>query len=239
MKILALDTSTEACSAALLIDDDIQQRYQVAPREHGALILPMIEALLSEAGLSPTQLDALAFGRGPGAFVGVRIATGVAQGIAYAADLPVIPVSSLAALAQSVDYDCVYSAIDARMNEVYWGTYQRNHQGIVQLLGNETVCPPEDVASILPENLAQKSEWYGVGTGWGAYADILRNQVNNLNAYEANIYPQAKYIAHIARQEFLAGHVVDAANAMPTYLRNDVAKKSVAKKSVAKKSTPD
>ena len=125
MKILALDTSTEACSAALLIDTEIHQRYEVAPREHGALILPMIETLLSEAGCAPTQLDALAFGRGPGAFVGVRIATGVAQGIAFAADLPVIPVSSLAAMAQSVEHGNVYSAIDARMNEVYWGAYRK------------------------------------------------------------------------------------------------------------------
>ncbi len=235
MKILALDTSTEACSAALLVDDEIQQRYQVAPREHGALILPMIDSLLGEAGFSPVQLDALAFGRGPGAFVGVRIATGVAQGIAYAADLPVVPVSSLAAMAQSVDYDNVYSAIDARMNEVYWGAYRRNSEGIVELLGDETVCPPEGVASILSDNLAQHREWYGVGTGWGSYADILQNQVSDLKAYEANIYPQAKHIAYIARHEFSKGNVVEAAKAMPTYLRNDVAKKSITKKSFAKK----
>ncbi|MGD8940152.1 MAG: tRNA (adenosine(37)-N6)-threonylcarbamoyltransferase complex dimerization subunit type 1 TsaB [Gammaproteobacteria bacterium] len=230
MKILALDTSTEACSAALLMDAEIQQRYQVAPREHGALILPMIDSLLGEAGLSPTQLDALAFGRGPGAFVGVRIAAGVAQGIAYGADLPVVPVSSLAALAQSVDYDLVYSAIDARMNEVYWGAYRKNSEGIVELLGEETVCPPDNVASILPGHLARDKQWYGVGSGWGSYADILRTQVGDLRAYEASIFPEAKYIAYIARHEFLEGRVVEAAKAMPTYLRNNVAKKSVVKK---------
>jgi tRNA threonylcarbamoyladenosine biosynthesis protein TsaB len=234
MKILALDTSTEACSAALLIDAEIQQRYQVAPREHGALILPMIDALLGEAGLSPTQLDALAFGRGPGAFVGVRIAAGVAQGIAFGADLPVIPVSSLAALAQSVDHDFVYSAIDARMNEVYWGAYRKNSEGIVELLGEEAVCPPENIASILPGNVARDKQWYGVGTGWGSYADILQTQVGDLRAYEANIFPEAKYIAYIARYEFLGGRMVEAAKAMPTYLRNNVAKKSVAQKSAKK-----
>ena len=141
MKILALDTSTEACSAALLIDSQISQRYEVAPREHGALILPMIERLLVDAGVVLSQLDALAFGRGPGAFVGVRIATGVAQGIAFAADLPVVPVSSLAALAQSVEHANVYSAIDARMDEVYWAAYRKNNEGVVELLGEETVWP--------------------------------------------------------------------------------------------------
>jgi tRNA threonylcarbamoyladenosine biosynthesis protein TsaB len=240
MKILALDTSTEACSAALLVDAEIQQRYQVAPREHGALILPMIDHLLAEAGLSPMQLDALAFGRGPGAFVGVRIATGVAQGIAFAADLPVVPVSSLAALAQGVNYDHVYSAIDARMNEVYWGAYRKNSEGIVELLGGETVCPPENVASILPDNLAQDKDkpWYGVGSGWGSYADVLQKQVGALRAYEANNLPQAKDVAHIARHEFSRGRVIEATKAVPTYLRNNVAQKSVAQKNVGNKSAP-
>ncbi|WP_455212149.1 tRNA (adenosine(37)-N6)-threonylcarbamoyltransferase complex dimerization subunit type 1 TsaB [Kaarinaea lacus] len=236
MKILALDTSTEACSAALLIDAEVEQRYQVAPREHGALILPMIEALLSEAGLVPAQLDALAFGRGPGAFVGVRIATGVAQGIAFAADLPVIPVSSLAALAQSVDHDYVYSAIDARMNEVYWGAYRKNDNGIVELLGKETVCAPDAVAANLAITGTQAHEWYGVGSGWGTYADILQSQVEQLIAYEANKYPQAKHIARIAQGELVKGRMVEAANVTPTYLRNNVAKKSVIKKSVSNKS---
>ncbi|KPJ95186.1 MAG: tRNA threonylcarbamoyladenosine biosynthesis protein TsaB [Gammaproteobacteria bacterium SG8_11] len=221
MKILALDTSTEACSAALLIDSNLTQRYQVAPREHGALILPMIEELLSEAGLAPTQLDALAFGRGPGAFVGVRIAAGVAQGIAFAADLPVVPVSSLAALAQGVAHDHIYSAIDARMNEVYWGAYRKNSEGVVELLGEEIVCPPQSVSAMM-EN---EQHWYGVGTGWGTYSEILQQQVK-IVAYEDNVYPQAKHIAQIARQEYLRGQTVDAVNAMPTYLRNNVAKKS-------------
>ena len=236
MKILALDTSTEACSAALLFDTQISERYQVAPREHGALILPMIEQLLSEAAITVSQLDALAFGRGPGAFVGVRIATGVAQGIAFAADLPVVPVSSLAALAQSVDYPNIYSAIDARMGEVYWGVYGKNHEGIVELLGEETICAPHQVGENLPENATTVNPWYGVGSGWGVYSDILQKQLGKLTGYHANSYPQAKHIARIARHEVALGRVVEACDAMPTYLRNNVAKKSVAKKSVAKKS---
>ncbi len=230
MKILAFDTSTEACSAALLVDAEVRERFQVAPREHGALILPMIEALLSEADISLAQLDAVAFGRGPGAFVGVRMATGVAQGIAYAADLPVVPVSSLAALAQGIDFPYVYSAIDARMDEVYWGAYRRNNAGIVELLGKEMVCPPRAVASHLQDAGAREEAWYGAGTGWGAYGDILRQQVDGLAGYDANRYPQARHVALIARQDFPRGGALPADQAMPTYLRNEVAKKSAAKK---------
>jgi len=230
MKILALDTSTEACSAALLIDGDVRERYRVAPREHGALILPMMEELLGEAGIRPAQLDALAFGRGPGAFVGVRIATGVAQGIAFAADLPVIPVSSLAALAQSVDRSHVYSAIDARMNEVYWGAFEKNSQGIMEIQGEERVSPPEKVMPATATNTGSEPQWYGVGSGWGAYAEILSQCVANLIGYDSQRFPRAKHIAQIAQHDFAQGRCVDPANALPTYLRNDVAKKAVARK---------
>ena len=124
MKLLALDTATEACSAALYIDGEIKQEYQLAPREHTRLILAMVESLLVEAGITIKQLDALAFGRGPGSFTGVRIATGAVQGMAYGADLPVVPVSTLASIAQSVhdehQAESVLTAIDARMQAVYW-----------------------------------------------------------------------------------------------------------------------
>lgn len=114
MKLLALDTATEACSAAVWVDGAVWERYELAPRRHAALILPMIESVLAEAGLSPKQLDVVAFGRGPGAFTGVRIAVGIAQGIAFAADLPVVPVSTLAALALGVGRETGYSALRRR-----------------------------------------------------------------------------------------------------------------------------
>ena len=122
MKLLALDTATEACSAALYIDGEITQKYEIAPRKHSSLLLPMVDTLIKDAGISKTDLDAIAFGRGPGSFMGVRIATGVAQGIAFALSLPVVPVSSLAAMAM-VNYTETGAthnacAIDARMNEV-------------------------------------------------------------------------------------------------------------------------
>ena len=122
MKILAVDTATEACSAALYINGDIQERFEIAPREHTRLLLPMVDSLMAEAGIRPQQLDAIAFGCGPGSFTGVRIAAGVMQGIAYGADLPVVPVSTLAAISQSclqkTAHDTIFTAVDARMNEI-------------------------------------------------------------------------------------------------------------------------
>jgi len=150
MKLLALDTATDACSAAVWVDGVVHERYELAPRRHAALILPMIEAVLAEVGLRPAQLDAVAFGRGPGAFTGVRIAVGIAQGIAFAADLPVVPVSTLAAVALGVGRETGYArlavALDARMSEVYWGTYAVTADD-AELLGEERVCAPAAVTA--------------------------------------------------------------------------------------------
>ena len=142
MILLALETATEACSAALAVDGDIRERFEVAPRGHSELILPMVDELMAEADISIEQVDAIAFGRGPGAFTGLRIAVGVTQGIAFGADLPVVPVSTLAALAQGSESNSVLAAIDARMDEVYWGAYQRSSAGLMTLCGEEAVIPP-------------------------------------------------------------------------------------------------
>jgi len=172
MKLLAIETATEACSAALYLDGEITEQYQYAPRQHAQLLLGMAEALLAEAGLAPAQLDALAFGRGPGAFTGVRIATGVAQGIAYAADLPVVPVSTLATLAQGgfreFGWQQVAAAIDARMNEVYWGAYRVDEKGVMQPVGEERVCAAARVPALEGEG------WHGIGSGWAAFAEELK-----------------------------------------------------------------
>ena len=157
MKLLAVETSTEACSAALYIDGVINERFELAPKEHTKLILPMIDSLLSDAGLKPQQLDALAFSCGPGSFTGVRIATGVIQGIAFGADLPVVPVSTLAAIAQDffdthrkahaefAACNVAFTAMDARMGEIFWGVYHRNEQGFAELIGKEAVTPANEV----------------------------------------------------------------------------------------------
>ena len=146
--LLALDTATEACSAALLHGGRLYHRYEVIPRMHAQRLLPMIDELLVEAGIALKQVDALVFGRGPGAFTGVRIATGMVQGLAFATGKPVIGISNLAALAQRAwrehGAQNVCAAIDARMDEVYWGCYQLR-DGDMQLMGNEVVSAPEQV----------------------------------------------------------------------------------------------
>ncbi|MCR8722048.1 tRNA (adenosine(37)-N6)-threonylcarbamoyltransferase complex dimerization subunit type 1 TsaB, partial [Pseudomonas syringae] len=164
--LLALDTATEACSVALLHDGKVLSHYEVIPRLHAQRLLPMIKELLAEAGVAMSALDAIAFGRGPGAFTGVRIAIGVVQGLAFALERPVLPVSNLAVLAQRAfrehGVSQVASAIDARMDEVYWGCY-RETAGEMRLLGNEAVMAPE--LATLPVDAS--GQWFGSGTGWG------------------------------------------------------------------------
>lgn len=231
MKILALDTSTDACSAALFWGDgsgpgEIRERFEMAPRAHSRLILPMIESLLLEAGIILGQIDAIAFGRGPGSFTGVRIAAGVTQGIAFGADLPVVPISTLASLAQCAyelgGSEHVLSALDARMGEVYWASYVYDGvyggQGAMCLRGAEVVCPPAQVP--MPES----SPWVGVGTAWDRYAqeldDRLGDRVSDRGEYH---YPQARYVASLARHEIIRGNTVPAEQALPVYLRDRVA----------------
>ena len=228
MKILAIDTATEACSAALYIDGELSSNYQFAPREHSRLILKMIDGLLSTANLSVASLDAIAFGQGPGSFMGLRIAAGVVQGIAFAHDIPVIPVSTLKTIAQrayeETDIPRVLVAIDARMDEVYWAAYYlREQQWLLEAA--ECVISPDKVD--LPEALNQSDElWVGAGSGWGSYKDRLLLTVNcQLSTVLPDCFPSASVIAKLAVAEFNAGNTVSAAEAIPVYLRNDVAKK--------------
>lgn len=222
MNILALDTSSDACSAALLTDGMCHTEFTVEPRAHTRLILPMIERVLAQGGIELKAVDALAFGRGPGAFTGVRIATGIVQGLALAADKPVVPVSTLAAIAQQAHLEQqashVLVAVDARMGEVYWGRYELA-DGIMQLQGEELVIAPEDAP--LPESGEQ---WLGAGSGWREYADTLQPRfagcVKRLNA---EYLPAAEYIAHLAAAAWQRGEAVDAELAQPVYLRNKVA----------------
>ena len=224
MKLLAIDTSTEACSAALLIDGEVLERYRLAPREHTRLILPMIDELMSDSGLKVGALDAVAFGRGPGAFTGLRIAAGVIQGIAFAAGLPVVPVSSLAALAvgwhRETGADRVLAAIDARIREVYWGAYECDAAGEARIMGDEVVCSAEQVPVPIGEG------WYGVGSGWAAYQpDLQRRLAGALSGWEGQRYPRAHDVALLAVTAVDRGETVSAEHALPVYLRNEVAVK--------------
>lgn len=220
MKLLAIETATEACSAALSIDGAIEQRFKIAPREHGSLILGMIDELMAEAQLSVNQLDAIAFGRGPGSFMGVRIAASVTQGIAFVAELPVVPVSTLASIAQGSPHDHLLVAIDARMDEVYWGQYSRTQSGLVYERAAEILLPPDQVNVAYPEH-----SWVGVGTGWESYRDILLQRLPFLKHIDTNHLPAAKFTAVLAVELFQQGNIVSPEEAIPVYLRDRVAEK--------------
>ena len=216
--LLALDTATEACSVALLHDGKVTSHYEVIPRLHAQKLLPMIKDLLAEAGIELSAVDAIAFGRGPGAFTGVRIAIGVVQGLAFALERPVLPISNLAVLAQRAFREHgatqVASAIDARMDEVYWGCY-REQAGEMCLAGVEAVLPPEVAA--LPDGAS--GEWFGAGTGWG-YAERL-----SLKPYamDAGMLPHAEDLLALARFAWARGEAIRADDAQPVYLRDKVA----------------
>ncbi|MFJ4157382.1 tRNA (adenosine(37)-N6)-threonylcarbamoyltransferase complex dimerization subunit type 1 TsaB [Pseudomonas sp. NPDC089752] len=217
--LLALDTATEACSVALLHDGKVTSHYEVIPRLHAQKLLPMIKQLLGDSGVALTALDAIAFGRGPGAFTGVRIAIGVVQGLAFALERPVLPVSNLAALAQGAlrehGVEQVAAAIDARMDEVYWGCY-RAVAGEMRLQGQEAVLPPERVA--LPDG-SSSGDWYGAGTGWG-YAERLAVQATASNPAAL---PNALDILSLANFAWARGEAIAAEQAQPVYLRDNVA----------------
>jgi tRNA threonylcarbamoyladenosine biosynthesis protein TsaB len=228
MKLLAIDTSAEACSAALLLEGETRERFAVQPQRQSELILPMMDGLLAEAGLRVADLDALAFGRGPGSFTGVRIATGVVQGAAYAADLPVVAVSSLAALAQGhlreTDRGRVLVAADARMNEVYWAACEIGVDGVMRVVGEEWVRPAAQVP--IP---AAGDDWEGVGSGWGVHGETLATRLGSrLRQVCATIHCHAQDVARIAAADYEAGLAVPAAAALPVYLRDRVAWKKAA-----------
>lgn len=225
MKLLAIDSATTACSAALLCDDRLTERIEAAPRRHGDLLLAMMDDLLQAAGLAPRALDALAFGRGPGAFTGVRIATAVAQGAAYGAQLPVIAVSNLAALAQAA-WRCwgaqrIAAALDARMGEVYWGTYEIDAAGLARAVGDEQVSIAERV------RVPAGGDWWGVGSGWQAQPAALAARFavagSALIAVRPELVASARDLLPLALAHWQGGAAVAADAALPVYLRDRVA----------------
>jgi len=223
MKILAIDTATEACSAALAVGDTLLARYEEPGRGHAERILPMVDEILAEAGVPLTALDAIAFGRGPGAFTGVRIGAAVAQGLAVGAGLPVVPVSNLAALAERAiaerAADAVLVCIDARMSEVYWCCYRATAPQGLEALGEERVSAP---AAVILSRRDDSARWLGAGTGFGAYPEIASRLGIEASRVAAQLLPRAQEIARIAQREVAAGRTVDPADAIPVYLRDKV-----------------
>ena len=220
MKLLAFETSTEACSVAVYVDGRVHERFELAPRRHAELALPWADALLAEAGLARSQLDAIAVGCGPGAFTGVRLAVGLAQGIALALDLPVLPVSTLAVLAAGAPEaggDRVVAAIDARMGEVYLGAFDRS-SGEPRLLGREQVLDP--AAATLPGGAA----WWGVGTGFDAAGGALLERLGGqLAGVDAAALPRAADVARLGALALARGEGLAPERLEPAYLRDNVA----------------
>lgn len=239
MRLLAIETSTEACSVAVLVDGAVRERFELAPRRHAELVLPWAEALLAEAGLRRSALDAIAVGRGPGAFTGVRLGISIAQGIALALDRPLLPVSTLAVLAlggllgagddaarggaDSRPGGRVLAAIDARMGEVYAGAFVASGEGL-RALGPEAVAGPEAIA--LPEAAVPSGEggWIGVGTGFAAADGVLARRLEPaLASVDPAALPRAADLARLGALAFAAGEAVAPELAEPAYLRNNVA----------------
>jgi tRNA threonylcarbamoyladenosine biosynthesis protein TsaB len=232
VKVLAIDTATENCSAALLIDGNLQSREIEMERGHAERILPMIDELLCEAGLILQNLDAIAFGRGPGSFTGVRLAVTVTQGLAFGANLGVVPISDLRAVAQrAFRTDATLTRIlvcnDARMHEVYWGCFERGGDGLARLVGEERVSKPSEVK--LPDGWSTAT---AVGRGFIAYAEALRVALDTVpisaadaatSDYLLHYLPHAIDIGLLSAPEVAAGRLVAAEAATPIYLRDNVA----------------
>lgn len=225
MRILALDTATGNCSAAVLIDGQLTARERLLERGHAECILLMIDEVLAEAGVALAGLTAIAFGRGPGSFTGVRLAASVTQGLAHGAGIPVVPVSDLAAVAQRVLGEAaaaerVLVCNDARMREVYWGCFTRSAGDLASAVNDERVSDPSQVA--LPTGWTPGPGLRGAGTGFTAYPQ-LRGRFAGVLAEIREILPRAADIAHLAVAEVAAGRLRDPEEALPVYLRDDVA----------------
>jgi tRNA threonylcarbamoyladenosine biosynthesis protein TsaB len=213
MKIAAFETSTEWCSVAVWIDGEAAAVEERAGHSHSERVLPMLEHLVAAAGISIAQLDAVAFGEGPGSFTGLRIACGVAQGLAFARGLPVIGVSTLEAMAEESGDARVVACIDARMHEVYYSAIEKTGPGWREVIPAQCVAP---AAAPMPPG----DGWTGCGNGFAAYGEIFRNRFAVL---KPEMHPGALAVARLAAPRLAAGKGVDAALALPVYVRDKVA----------------
>jgi tRNA threonylcarbamoyladenosine biosynthesis protein TsaB len=230
--ILAIETATDACSAALLHADHLYSRFEITPKEHTQRILPMVRALLNEAHLSLEALDAIAVGRGPGSFTGVRIAMSVAQGLGFGLNIPLFPISTLEALALQMceeietekAQDClIVPAIDARMHEIYGAIFKPTPLQGVCMVHPEAVFSPESFTRILAE---YSSKWImAIGSGWAEYSAQMMQQPLKVHVFSKSA-PDARHIAKLAQKQIQDGQKgISALQARPTYLRDKVAEK--------------
>jgi tRNA threonylcarbamoyladenosine biosynthesis protein TsaB len=217
LNILALDTSTEFCSAALWLDGVLDDRETLAGQTHSDLLLGMVDELLAAHALAVRDLDGIAFGEGPGSFTGLRIACGVVQGLAFGAELPVVGVGTLLAMAAGSGAERVVCCLDARVREIYHAAYERKADGWCTV-HEPALCAPSAVPDVPGD------EWLAIGSGFDAYREALEERyAGRLKAIEPNRYPHARDIAVLALPRFIAGETTTAEAATPIYLREKVA----------------
>lgn len=225
MKILAIETSTHACSVAINSEGDISEKYQFAPREHHQILLPMIDSLLAEASLSVSELDAIAFGCGPGSFTGIRIAASVTQGIAMSHDIPVMPISTLLIMAQTgyaqFGVTHVIPCLDARMEEIYWCCCQLGDDQLMQIVDGEYCTKPHEI------KIPTRERWIGLGDGWEKYEFLkkVEQESKQIENVYSNIYPRADELAKLASPLFYNKAFLPPEKALPRYLRDMIFKK--------------
>jgi tRNA threonylcarbamoyladenosine biosynthesis protein TsaB len=219
VKILALETATDVCSVALSVEGVCYER-NLPDRRHAERVIELVDALLLEAGVALRELDVIAFGRGPGMFTGLRIGAGVAQGLAFAADLPVVPVSTLEILAHGSEGDRILAALDARMGQIYWGLFERDPSQQLVAASAERVDAPEGIH-------VSGTGWIGAGSGWDRYGDTMAAALGAALAHiERGRHPRARDLVTLARNRVRAGGALAPELALPVYVRDDVARKS-------------
>jgi tRNA threonylcarbamoyladenosine biosynthesis protein TsaB len=220
MRVLALDTSTEYCSVALWQDGVVVERCELAGQKHSEMLIEMLDTLFKNAGITIKQLDGIAFGKGPGSFTGVRIACGAAQGLALGANLPVVGVCTLEALAEASGKMRVIAALDARMSEVYHAIYEKSN-GAWTVVSEPCLCKPGNSPPVSGDN------WFGVGSGYAMHGLALGERyAGQLMGVDGAAVPQAAAIVVLGAAQFKLGRGVDAAEALPLYLRDKVALKT-------------
>ncbi|CUS48588.1 MAG: tRNA threonylcarbamoyladenosine biosynthesis protein TsaB [Idiomarinaceae bacterium HL-53] len=228
MRLLAIDTATEYCSVAHSDEKTIIYRGREAPREHAELVLPFVQEILAEAGMALGDLEGLVLGKGPGSFTGVRITASLGQGLAFSQGLPVVGISSLQAMAQQAyrlhDATHVIAAIDARMGEVYVGTYKLE-EGLMKQQGEERVLKPEAVTEYMKDHANERATWFGVGTGWVTYERELVEACEMLGAIELSHsvrFPHAMDMLALGLAAFNRGEDVAAESFQVHYVRDEV-----------------
>jgi len=222
VKLLAIDTSSNACSVALAAEDRVYDKHEISPREHTRILLPMISGVLASAGTALHDLDAIVLGNGPGSFIGMRIGASVAQGLAFGADLAIVPVSSLAAVAAEVfasgSAARVLVAQDAHMRQVYCGCFERGDDGLPALLGEERIVACDSRLELSAPAVA-------AGAGWEHYPELLAGNRPVIDFLAGVLHPRARYLLPLGAARLERGLAVAPAQLVPAYLRSKVAEK--------------